>query len=59
VREPLSQLVEVGVAVRVLVDDDDVGDRLPPRELVGVVFVGSETRNTTGRSAAGTASRSP
>ena len=41
-REPLSQLVEVDVAVRVLVDDHDVGDRLPPWELVGVVFVGSE-----------------
>ena len=41
-REPLGQLVEVDVAVRVLVDDDDVGDRLPPGELVGVVFVGPE-----------------
>ena len=42
VGEPLLQLVEVDVAVRVLVDHDDVGDRLPPGELVGVVFVGSE-----------------
>jgi hypothetical protein len=33
-----AQLVEVHSPVDVLVDHHDVGDRLPPRQLVGVVL---------------------
>ena len=38
----LAQPVEVDVAVGVLRDRDDVGDRLAPRHLVGVVLVGTD-----------------
>ena len=34
----LFERAEVDVPVGVLADDDDVGDRLAPRQLVGVVF---------------------
>jgi hypothetical protein len=45
--EPFGQLNEVDVAVGVLVDDDDVGDGLPPRQLVGVVLVGTQEHHRT------------
>ena len=40
--ELVAQVVAVDAAVGVLPDHHDVGDRLPPRDLVGVVLVGAE-----------------
>ena len=40
--ELLAQVVLVDAAVGVLADRDDVGDRLAPRDLVGVVLVGPD-----------------
>ena len=36
------QIVQVDVAVGILADDHDVGDRLAPRQLVGVMLVGAD-----------------
>ncbi len=41
-REPLAQVVQAHPAVGVLADGHDVGDRLAPRHLVGVVLVGAD-----------------
>ena len=37
-----AQLVEVDMSVGVLADMDDVCDRLAPRQVIGVMFIGSD-----------------